>query len=74
MGLQSFLVRKMLWKGLRRVLQYAGSLLAAPAVTGQLAAFGVQVDPVVTTGALLGITESGLNVLKQRFPKLLGWL
>lgn len=68
----------MIWKGARRAIQVIISFLFSSAVltatnttlTPDQTAQGTAALTALTTGAL----ESTLNLLKQKFPKSLGWL
>ena len=70
MGLKEIIIRRTLWKGVRRGIQ----VLVAAIASSKLKQYGVEVDEIQATAALTGLSEAGLNILKQRFPSQLGWL
>ena len=70
MSITKFLLRKVLWKGFRRVIQ----VLVSAAASERIQSFGVNVDTVQSTAVLTGLLEAGLNTVKVKYPKLFGWL
>ena len=70
MGVKEIILRITIWKGIRRAIQ----VMIAAVASQKVKDVGVEVDPVLATAALTGLIESGINILKRRFPSQFGWL
>ena len=69
---KEFLVKKMIWKGLRRGVQAGIGFM----VSRLTKSYGIEVTPEQEAAIVIAVTgalESGINTLKQRFPGL-SWL